>query len=51
MGVPIYWPLNVFCVFVCVCLCVILNKSTSKKHIYQTSVNLTPCCKKHRARS
>ena len=31
MGVSLYWPLSVFCVFVCLCLCVISNQSTSKK--------------------
>ena len=29
MGVSVYWPLSVLCVFVCVC--VISNQSTSKK--------------------
>ena len=37
---------------VCLCFCVISNQCTSKKHVMcQTSVNLTPCCKKHTASS
>ena len=44
MGVSVYWPLSVLCVFVFV----MSNQSTSKKHIMcQTSVNLKPCCIKH----
>ena len=37
MGLLLYWPLSVLCVFacmcvcVCVCVCLILNQSTSKK--------------------
>ena len=39
-------------VCVCVYVCVISNQSTSKKpHTYQTSVNLTPFCIKHRSRT
>ena len=30
IGVLVYWPLSVLCVFVCVC--VISNQDTSKKH-------------------
>ena len=44
MGVSVYWPLSVLCVYVFV----MSNQSTSKKHIMcQTSVNLKPCCIKH----
>ena len=36
MGVLVYWPLSVKCVFVCMCVfvCVISNQSTSKKPYY-----------------
>ena len=49
MGVSVYWPQSVLCVFVCV----MSDQSTSKKPHYmsQTTVNLTPCCIKHIPRS
>ena len=50
MGAPVYWPLRVLCLCVCmgVCLCVISNQSMSKKTQCQTSVHSTHCCKKNK---
>ena len=49
MGVSDYWQVSVLCVLrVCVCVCLISNQSTSKKHIIcQASENLALCCIKH----
>ena len=45
MGVSVYWPLSVLCVFVClVCVCVRSNQSTSKKPYYVSDLSKLIVC-------